>query len=134
MLKNFIKSTIVIRLTSLDAVADLQIKRSFPYAIDKEKKVLILLNRHNGFEKIREEVRNNPAVKSMDVYTEPLPEYESLYRFCNRQIIENTKGRGNPEQEIEFANEAIGMARYYCRLRCYRNLFGIDISQLTPEE
>ena len=128
---NYISSIIKIPYLDWEDEKKLTFKSSFPYAVDEEKKFLILLNQHNNLYTILSKINDLSLVRIIHYQSSPGSDYQNLIDFCNSQIEENLKGVKNVSQWVGRAN-LIDMWGYYHRIRCYGHLHGININKL-PE-
>lgn len=128
---NYIHSIIKIPFMDWEDKEKLTFISSFPYAIDEEKKFLILLNQHNNLYTILSKINDLSLVRILHYQSCPKIEDQNLIDFCNSQIEENLKGVKNVYQWVGRAN-LIDMCGYYHRIRCYGHLHGININKL-PE-
>lgn len=128
---NYISSIIKIPYLNWEDEEKLIFKSSFPYAIDEEKKFLILLNQHNNLYTILSKINDLSLVRIIHYQSSPGSDYQNLIDFCNSQIEENLKGVKNVSQWVDRAN-LIDRWGYYHRIRCYSHLHGININKL-PE-
>ena len=128
---NYISSIIKIPYLDWEDEKKLAFISSFPYAIDEEKKFLILLNQHNNLYTILSKIKDRSLMHLLHYQSCPKNEDQNLIDFCNSQIEENLKGVQSISQWVGRAN-GIDMCGYYHRIKCYSHLHGININKL-PE-
>lgn len=120
-----IASSILINLKNFKEIRKMHFLRSYPFALDKKKGVLIVMNQHHNYSKIQDKIKSFTSVRNIKFDSDKESVYHVLYDFCKGQIIKNLANKENIPKLIEFANGP-GMCRYYYCLQCYRNLHGID--------
>ena len=105
-----------------------------PYAIDRERNVILIFNQRNHLNNILKILNERSLLRVLTCTERILPQYKELYEYVNDRISENLKECNNPEEQIFNLSRWVGMSAYYQSLRCYRGLHNIDLDQLFNKE
>ena len=94
---------------------NLGVFKSFAYAIDRERNIILIFNLRKSLCNILKTL-NDKSLLRVITYTEGiLPQYKELYEYVNDKIRNNLKERTNPEQWIFNLRSRVGMYAYYQR-------------------
>lgn len=127
--KSYISSTITIPFHSDEDIEKFAIVTSFPYAIDRERNLIIIFNRHDAYESVLCKVLRNSLIRIMNFTQREMPEYKALYDYCKKQIEANLHGY-DVLKWLGNANIEKGAGSYRHRLRAYANLLNLDPNNL----
>ena len=89
---SYISSTITIPFQPWEDIENFNILTSFPYAIDKERNTIIILNSHYSYGIILRKIIRKSLIRVINFSQRELPEYKDLYDFCKKQIEANLQG------------------------------------------
>ena len=128
---SYISSTIMIPFQPWEDIENFKIPTSFPYAIDKERNMIIILNGHHSYGIILRKIIRKSLIRVINFSKRELPEYKDLYDFCEKQIEANLQGF-DVLKWLEGANVENGAESYRHRRLAYANLCNLDPNNL-PE-
>ena len=113
---------------------NLGVFKSFAYAIDRERNIILIFNIRKSLCNILKTL-NDKSLLRVITYTEGiLPQYKELYEYVNDKIRNNLKERTNPEQWILNLSSRVGMSAYYQRLQSYNGLQDIDLNRIIDKK
>lgn len=127
----YISSTITIPFLPWEDIRNFTIFSSFPYAIDRERNLIIIFNRHRSYGMILRKILKKSLSRIMSFTIRELPEYKALYDFCKKQIEANLQGY-DEKKWLEKANAEKVAGSYRLRLRAYAGLQNLNPNNL-PE-
>ena len=129
-----ILDTVSIPFLPWEKLNNLGVFKSFAYAIDRERNIILIFNIRKSLCNILKTL-NDKSLLRVITYTEGiLPQYKELYEYVNDKIRNNLKERTNPEQWIFNLSSRVGMSAYYQRLQSYNGLQDIDLNRIIDKK
>lgn len=129
-----ILDTVSIPFLPWEKLDNLGVFKSFAYAIDRERNIILIFNIRKSLCNILKTL-NDKSLLRVITYTEGiLAQYKELYEYVNDKIRNNLKERTNPEQWIFNLSSRVGMSAYYQRLQSYNGLQDIDLNRIIDKK
>lgn len=103
-----------------------------PYAIGRVRHKILLFNIHRSLTDWLKKLKGTSLLRRAFFSYDRLPEYADLYDYMERKIESNLSGTRITKHTVRDACPGRGMSAYYCRMRCFAGLMGLDPNNL-PE-